>query len=171
MSEADKAFVGDQKVFFIASASDAEVNLSPKGYDALRIVDDKTLVYLDYPGSGDRTARDIRNGGKITIMFTAFEGKPLILRLFAKGELVEKDHADFADLFSLFGDVDPASIRRLIRFRVEVVERSCGMGTPLMSFDRERENLRDWAVRKGGDGTLPRYIADHATPVDLSKVK
>ncbi len=170
MTDADRIFIADQKVFFVASCSNAEVNLSPKGYDTLRVIDDETVVYLDYPGSGDRTARDIGADGAVTIMFTAFTGKPLILRLFVKGELIEKGTPAFDELLPRFAPVEAASVRRLILYRVYAVERSCGMGTPLMTYQEERNALRDWAVKKGADGSIASYIADHATPPDLTKL-
>jgi hypothetical protein len=170
LTDDDRAFIGEQKVFFVASCSGREVNLSPKGYDSLRVVDDKTVVYLDYPGSGDRTARDIAAGGKVTLMFTSFTAKPRITRLFVAGEPVEKDDPRFADLFARFGDVDAAAVRRLILYRVAAVERSCGESVPFMEYVGERDALREWAAKKAADGTLQGYIDDHAAPPILPGV-
>ena len=111
----DIDFIKRQKLFFIASVSVAEVNLSPKGYDCLRVIDDKTLLFMDYPGSGNRIARDIRHGGEVTVLFTAFEGLPKILRLFCKGELIEKNDREFEQLFSLFQMVKTKKLNNYIR--------------------------------------------------------
>ena len=167
LTDKDVAFIKEQKVFFIASSSVAEVNLSPKGYDCLRVLDDKTLLYLDYPGSGNRTARDIEAGGQITIMFTAFTGKARITRCFCKGELVEKDNQKFADLFARFDGVDESLIRRLILFSVEAVEKSCGESVPFMEFRGERDILKTWAKKMVSKNKLAKYILDHAKPPKL----
>ena len=91
LSVGQKEFIAAQKMFFIASSSGKEVNLSPRGYDCFRVTGDNEAVFLDYPGSGNRTARDIEGDGEITVMFCSFGDKPMILRLFCKGEMVDRD--------------------------------------------------------------------------------
>ena len=76
LEQKDIDFIKAQKIFYLASSSGEEVNLSPKGYDCLRVLDNQTLLYMDFPGSGNRTYRDAINGGEFTVMFTAFEGAP-----------------------------------------------------------------------------------------------
>ena len=166
----DIDFIKRQKLFFIASVSVAEVNLSPKGYDCLRVIDDKTLLFMAYPGSGNRTARDVRQGGEITIVFTAFEGKPKILRLFCKGELIKKDDSEFEQLFSLF-DEKADFVRRLIRLNIYAVEVSCGFGVPKFDFICNRTEQKAWLRQMAKDGKLQRYIEDHKHPVDLKSLK
>lgn len=167
LADKDIKLIEAAKVFFIASASGAEVNLSPKGYDSLRIIDDKTLLYLDWPGSGNRTARDIEAGGNVTIMFTAFTGAPRITRCFCKGELIEKDNQKFGELFKNFDGVDSSQIRRLILFHINAVEKSCGEAVPFMDYKEERPALHEWAQKMSAKGKLAKYIADHATPPKL----
>lgn len=161
-------FIAKQKVFFMASCSGKEVNLSPKGLDSIRVLDKNRLVYLDYPGSGNRTARDIEADGDVTIVFTAFEGPAMILRLFCKGRLVEKSDDRFGDLLAKFDTADPGPIRRIIVLMISAVEQSCGFGTPYMEFIGDREELKNWAEKKSRKGTLEKYIESHATPPDLS---
>ena len=51
-----RAFVARQPVFFVATAAaDARINLSPKGMDSFRVLDDRTVAYLDVAGSGNET--------------------------------------------------------------------------------------------------------------------
>ncbi|MFT5493881.1 MAG: hypothetical protein ACI8V5_004282, partial [Limisphaerales bacterium] len=55
LDERLQRFILDQKMFFVASAplsGEGRVNLSPKGFDSFRILDPKTVAYLDYTGSG-----------------------------------------------------------------------------------------------------------------------
>lgn len=163
LTENDMAFIKEQKLFYIASCSGREVNLSPKGYDCIRVLDKETLLYMDYPGSGNRTGRDIEADGEVTVVFNAFEGKPKILRLFCKGELIEKTDAYFPVYLDHFGE-SPDLIRRLIRLNIYAVESSCGMSIPVMSYEHDRNELRDWAVKQNANGTLDDYIEGHAVP-------
>ncbi|MBF0516030.1 MAG: pyridoxamine 5'-phosphate oxidase family protein [Nitrospirae bacterium] len=165
LTDEDREFIKQQRVFFIASASGKEVNLSPKGYDSIRVIDAKSLLYLDYPGSGDRTARDIRSFGQVTLMFTAFTGKPSILRLFCKGRIVEKTDAIFTtQLLRYFTGCDERLIRRLLIFDIYTVQRSCGKSVPIMEFKGERRDLIEATAKLSDIGTLEKFIEDHKTP-------
>jgi len=66
-------FAMEQKVFYIASASGGDdVNLSPKGVAQIRVIDEKTVLYADYHGSGAQTAKHLSEGGKATILFNSY---------------------------------------------------------------------------------------------------
>ncbi len=169
LTSKNQEFIKQQKLFFIASASDAEVNLSPKGYDSLRILNESALLYLDYPGSGNRTARDIANDGEITLMFNAFEGSPQIMRLFCKGTIIKKTDPSFIDYVEQFG-VNEAAVRQLFKFDIYAVETSCGEAVPVMHFDHERKSLKNWAKKLAQSGRLQEYIDDHKVPIDLKNL-
>ena len=80
-------FIEAQHIFFVASApNDGRVNLSPKGMDALRVVNESEIAYLDLTGSGNETAAHLLENGRVTIMLCSFTEKPLILRLYGQGE-------------------------------------------------------------------------------------
>src|SRR5271168_2109572 len=84
-------FIRAQRIFFVASAPlsrEGHLNLSPKGLDTLRILSPKRVGYLDLTGSGNETAAHVSENGRITLMFCAFAGKPNILRLYGRGNLV-----------------------------------------------------------------------------------
>ena len=72
------AFIAAQPVFFVATAppTGGHVNLSPKGLDTFRVLDAHTVAYLDLTGSGVETIAHLRENGRITIMFCAFDGQP-----------------------------------------------------------------------------------------------
>ena len=76
LTQADRVFIQEQKLFYIASSSQHEVNLSPRGYDSLYIIDSSSLYMIDYLGNGNTTARDIEEDGEITLLFNAFENTP-----------------------------------------------------------------------------------------------
>ena len=78
-----QTFIQNQKIYFVATAmSTGTVNLSPKGMDSFRIMDDNRVLWLNVTGSGNETAAHLLENDRITIMFCAFAGKPLILRLY-----------------------------------------------------------------------------------------
>lgn len=89
------SFIKAQKIFFVATApsnlKDEYVNLSAKGYDTLEVLDNKTIVYADYPGSGNETATHIQQNGSMTIMFISFDKTPMVLRLYGRGEAIALD--------------------------------------------------------------------------------
>ena len=166
LKPSDIDFINAQKVFFIASCSGKEVNLSPRGYDSLFIQDDKTIYMIDMLGSGNRTARDILDDGEVTLMFTAFEGKPNILRCFCKGEVFEKSSDTFRTNQSHFEE-DMNAVRHMFKFTIYAVESSCGMGVPLMHFESERSDVRDYALNCHEKGTFESYVTSHRIPPDL----
>jgi len=162
-------FINQQHLFYIASASGQEVNLSPRGFDSARVIDESTMVFLDYPGSGNRTARDIRAGGEVTVVFNAYSGPAQIVRLFCKGELIEKADAQFDDYFALF-DADKKLIRRIVKLNIYAVESSCGMGVPKMQYQKQRTGLQKWMVAMDEKDELQTYIDEHETPPKLDNL-
>ncbi|MCF6245021.1 MAG: pyridoxamine 5'-phosphate oxidase family protein [Sulfurovum sp.] len=166
----DIEFIQAQKVFFLASCSGKEVNLSPKGYDSLRVLDESTLLYLDYPGSGNRTYRDAMAGGEFTVMFNAYEGKANITKLFCKAEVIGKDDKHF-DTYIVHFDVNSDEVRQLFVFSIYAVETSCGDGVPFMEYKGERPSLKEWATKMSKNGKLEQYMKDHEVPPVLENLK
>jgi hypothetical protein len=152
-----REWMESQHLFFVATAptgADGHVNLSPKGYDTFRILDDRTVAYLDLTGSGVETIAHIRENARLTIMFCAFAGRPRILRLYGAGDVVMPDSTEWDGLVSRFAVVPGA--RSIIRLAVQEVRTSCGYAVPLMDFGSERETLREWTDNKGEPG-VERY--------------
>ncbi|HET6420630.1 MAG TPA: hypothetical protein VFG19_10765 [Geobacteraceae bacterium] len=171
LTEKDIGFAGRQHLFFIASACGKEVNLAPKGEDCIRFLDEKTILLLDFPGSSNRTGRDIEAGGEVTLMFCSFEEEPKVLRIFCKGDLVEKDSPRFVELVKNFPSVDPAIVRQLFRLDIYAVETSCGLSVPVMRFEKTREKgVSHWASKKESEGTLDAYIKSHKEPPALDDI-
>ena len=172
LTKKDMEFAAMQRLFFIASASGKEVNLAPKGDDSIRFLDDKTVLILDYPGSSNRTGRDIEADGEITVLFCSFAEEPKVLRLFCKGEIIDKGSPLFSELAQAFQDVEPAIVRQLFRLHVYTVETSCGLSLPIMRFERTREKgVKHWAAKKESEGKLDEYIRTHKDPPPLEEVK
>ncbi len=149
-----REFIQRQRLFFTASAaSTGHVNLSPKGLDALRILGDTSVVYLDRTGSGNETAAHLLADGRLTIMFCAFEGPPLILRLYGRGRVLPRGGDEYARLLaSHFDGVEPLGARQMVLLDIDLVQTSCGYGVPLYEFGGERPTLTKWAEAKGPEG-------------------
>ena len=148
-----KSFMESQHVFFVATApsgADGRLNLSPKGLDTFRVLDERTVAYLDFVGSGVETIAHLRENGRIVVMFCAFAGPPNIVRLHGRGEAIEPGDARFESLAKLF----PAApgVRAVIVVRVERASDSCGYGVPLYEYQGERTALGAWAQKKGPEG-------------------
>ena len=146
------AWIGAQHVFFVATAprEGGHVNLSPKGLDSFAVLGPRSVAWLDVVGSGAETIAHLRENGRITLMFCAFEGLPRIVRLYGHGEAVEPGDADFAALAARFPRYP--STRSVIRVTLSRVADSCGYGVPLYRFEGERSQIADWAERKGPEG-------------------
>ena len=166
LNEYDRAFITEQKMFFIASCSGKEVNLSPRGYDCFRVLGDNEAVFLDYAGSGNRTARDIENDGEVTVVFCSFGPKPQILRLFCKGKTINRNDESCRNLFP---SDDLRGMRRFVKLHIYCVEHSCGMSVPLYEFKEERKTIKEWCEKDADNGKVDEYIADHSIPPDLSE--
>ncbi len=137
------AFIKAQKMFFVATAPLGEgghVNVSPKGYDSFAVIDPLTVAYLDLGGSGIETLAHLKENGRITIMFCAFEGKANILRLYGRGVAVSFDDPGFDDLCKLFPP-EPR-VRSVIKVKITRIADSCGWGVPFYEFTGERAQLR-----------------------------
>lgn len=83
-----KDFIADQKMFFVSTAGvDGRVNVSPKGMDSFRVINSKQVVWLNLTGSGNETAAHVLECNRLTLMFCAFEGHPLIVRIYGRPAL------------------------------------------------------------------------------------
>ena len=162
-----QAFIQKQRIFFVASApagAAGHVNLSPKGLDTLRVLGPREIAYLDYVGSGAETIAHLRQNGRITFMWCSFEGPPKIVRVYGRGEAIEPGDLGFARLRALFPESPQA--RCVIRVDVERVSDSCGYGVPLYRHEGAREQLSDWAERKGDAGLQDYQSANNETSID-----
>ncbi|GGZ87640.1 pyridoxamine 5'-phosphate oxidase family protein [Streptomyces subrutilus] len=137
-----RTFIEEQPVFFTATAplaGDGHVNLSPKGRaGTLVVVDEQTLAYLDFGGSGAETIAHVRENGRITLMWCAFSGPPNIVRIHGEGEAVFRDDPRWDGLVALFGDADGPSARAVIVVRARRIADVCGYAVPFMEYRGER---------------------------------
>jgi len=160
------AWIGEQHVFFVATAPSVggHVNLSPKGHDALRVIDDRTVAYLDLTGSGSETIAHTRENGRITIMLCAFEGPPRILRLYGRGTAHALGTPRYDELIGRFEPIVGA--RAIVELAIERVQTSCGYSIPFMDYREERPTLQQWAARKGDEGLQAYWAEKNVESID-----
>jgi len=174
-----REFIEQQKMFFVGTAdSDGRVNVSPKGMDSLKVMGDNRVVWLNMTGRGNETAAHLVENDRMTIMFCAFEGSPMILRLFGHAKVIHPRDSGWDGLFSMFRAIPGA--RQIMDMQVDLVQESCGMAVPLFDFNDQRDLLENWAGRKGEqglheywenrnqvsiDGKPTRIISDESVPI------
>lgn len=155
LSEKHIRFIAEQKIFFVGTATaDSRVNISPKGMDSLRVLGNSRIAWLNVTGSGNETSAHVQQGSRMTVMFCAFDGKPLILRIYGSAKVIHKNDSEWNDLFPLFKPLPGA--RQIFDIAISLVQTSCGMAVPYFSYVSDRELLSDWAAEKG-DEDLKRY--------------
>ncbi len=165
LNEVLKIFIAGQRIFFVATAPEkGRVNLSPKGMDTFRCIDDNTIAYLDLTGSGNEAAAHLFENGRMTIMFCSFSGKPLILRLYGHGRAVRQQDKEWRELYSLFDPIPGA--RQIFILDISSVQTSCGYAVPIYEFKEERKELLRWAEKKGKQGIMEYWKSNNQTSID-----
>ena len=165
LSEQHIRFIAEQKIFFVATATEnSRVKLSPKGMDALRVVDARRVLWLNLTGSGNETSAHVQRDPRMTLMFCAFEDPPMILRVYGTAHGVHPGDPDWADLLSLFKPIPGA--RQIFDLAVDLVQTSCGMGVPYFVYGGDREQLVDWAKKKGDEGVRDYWEQKNQLSID-----
>lgn len=147
-------FIARQHIFFTASATaGSRVNVSPRETQCLRITSPNTAIYLDRTGSGNETSAHMMADGRLTIMFCAMAGPPMILRLYGQGRIIHRPSAEYRELLhGHYAGDEPLGARQIVWLNIDLVQTSCGFGVPLFSYEGERPSLDQWAKAKGPDG-------------------
>ncbi len=150
-------FIKDQKIFFVGTAAnDGTINVSPKGWDSLRVIDANRIVWRNLTGSGNETAAHLAQNSRMTMMFCAFTDKPKILRLYGEARAYHPRDEEFAELDAMF-EPHPSS-RQLVDFNFNLVQTSCGFGVPFFDYKEERDNMNKWLATKE-DADIKEYWA------------
>jgi hypothetical protein len=160
-------FIEAQHLFFVASAplsADGHVNLSPKGLDSFRVLSPNRVAYLDFTGSGNETSAHLKENGRITFMFCAFEGPPRILRLYGRGQALRPDSERWNELVGHF--TLSLGARQIIVADIDKVQTSCGYAVPLYEYQGDRDTLNRWAEAKGEDGILDYWQEKNTCSMD-----
>ncbi|NOX40126.1 MAG: pyridoxamine 5'-phosphate oxidase family protein [Alphaproteobacteria bacterium] len=166
IAEAHQRFIEAQKTFFVGSAaSSGRVNISPKGMDSLRILGPNRIVWLNLTGSGNETAGHLLDVNRMTLMWCAFEGLPMIMRAYGSARTVHPRDPDWGELATNFAQTK-GSWRQIFDMKVETVQTSCGFGVPLFDYVAERDGLVRWAEKKGLEGEKTYWKERNGLTID-----
>jgi len=151
INDRHRDFIARQQMFFVATATaDSRINLSPKGLNSLRVLGPNRVIWLNLTGSGNETAAHLAQDGRMTVMFCAFEGPPLILRLYGHARILLTSDDGWDECYAHFDPLPGA--RQIVDMDVDLVHTSCGFGVPLYDFAGQRPLLNRWAEKKGDAG-------------------
>lgn len=165
ISDKFKKFIEKQKIFFVGTATtDSRVNISPKGMDSLRILDANRIAWLNVTGSGNETSAHIQESSRMTILWAAFEGEPLILRAYGNATVVHKNDEAWDTLMPMFGETPGA--RQIFDLSIDLVQSSCGLAVPFLDYVEDRDSLKDWAEKKGDEGIKEYWERKNQTSLD-----
>jgi hypothetical protein len=165
INQQTQAFIEKQKIFFVGTAAaEGKVNISPKGMNSFRVMDKNRVIWLNVTGSGNETAAHVKDINRMTIMFCAFEGTPLILRLYGQVRTIHPNGEEWEELSSLLPKIPGA--RQIFDVKVDMVQHSCGMAVPLYEYQDEREELNQWAEKKGDEGIKDYWEAKNQVSLD-----
>ncbi len=165
LSEAHIQFIKAQQMFYVATADvDGRVNVSPKGLDTFHVINSTKIVWLNLTGSGNETAAHVQRNKRMTIMFNAVVGAPLILRLYGSAQAIHHNDSQWQQYFSLFENFMGA--RQIFVMDIDLVQSSCGMAVPLYDFKRQRQALLTSSLRKGVDGIKTYWRERNHSSID-----
>ncbi|GGP11033.1 pyridoxamine 5'-phosphate oxidase family protein [Nonomuraea glycinis] len=158
-----REFIEAQPMFFTATAPlspTGTVNLSPKGLTgSFAVIDEVTVAYLDFAGSNAETVAHLRENGRITLMWCAFQGPPNIVRVHGRGEPVFRDDPRWHELMAYFPDIDSGlhGLRAVIVVHAELIRDTCGYAVPLMAYEEDRD-LHGRRFAREDDESLSAYF-------------
>ncbi|MCZ4281101.1 pyridoxamine 5'-phosphate oxidase family protein [Kiloniella laminariae] len=165
--EAHCSFIEQQPLFFVATAGHkGRVNLSPKGVDSLRIIDEKTIMWLNLSGSGNETAAHLRELNRMTLMFCAFEGSALILRVYGQAKVLHPRDSGWKTSLAAFPAL--AGSRQIFIMTIDLVQTSCGTGVPVMQFveNRAEKELIPYYEEMGPEGVEKYWKRKNTRSID-----
>jgi Pyridoxamine 5'-phosphate oxidase len=165
LSPAHCDFINAQKIYFVGTAIDkGRVNISPKGMDSLRVLSPTRIIWLNVTGSGNESAAHVQINPRMTLMFCAFEGEPLILRTYGQAKVIHKKDAEWDDLYAHF--TPHISARQIFDLSIDCVQSSCGMAVPCYDYQYDRDQLTKWAEKKGEDGVKSYWHSKNQHSID-----
>jgi Pyridoxamine 5'-phosphate oxidase len=141
-------FIRGQLIFFVATAAaNSRINLSPKGMDTFRVLDEKRVAYLDLTGSGNETAAHLLHDGRITIMFCSFDSNAQIARIYGRGVVIHPGDERWPQLIANFPQLP--GVRQVMEISVESAMTSCGYAVPRTCDLTPRDTLEKYWIKKG----------------------
>lgn len=165
LSDKHIQFIAEQRIFFVGTATaDSRINISPKGMDTLKVLANNRVVWLNVTGSSNETSAHVQLFPRMTIMFCAFDGQPLTLRLYGTAKVVHRSDPEWLSLASLFKPLPGA--RQIFDVTLDLVQSSCGMSVPYYNYVGDRDLLCDWATNKGEEGIKHYWEEKNQVSID-----
>jgi len=165
INKAHKEFIEKQKMFVIGSAgAEGFINVSPKGMDSFKIIDENTVIWMNHTGSGNETSAHVQENGRMTIMFNSFDKAPMILKLYGTATVIHEKDEQWDEMSSHFPKY--IGVRQFFEMKVELVLTSCGFGVPQYKYIGERNTLQKWAENKGRDGMKTYWSEKNVETLD-----
>jgi hypothetical protein len=149
ITDEQASLIQNAAVFFVASADpslargphgEGPVNVSPRGGVPLHILSPNRVVFLDYAGSGNETARHALAGGPVTVMVCSFDAEDAaVVRLYGRARITPLADSPLADMLLEHPAKDiKLPLRQVVEVEVEATMTSCGYGVPVMAFEQDR---------------------------------
>ena len=158
-------FIEKQHLFFTGTAgAEGFVNVSPKGLDSFRIIDESTVVWLNLTGSGNETAAHVLENERMTIMFCSFAEQTLILRLYGNATVIHRQDEKWDAYFAMFPKI--LGTRQFFELKISMVQTSCGFGVPLYDYKGDRETYGKWATNRGQEKLEEYWLEANTQSLD-----
>lgn len=158
-------FIKNQKIFFVGTAAaDGTVNISPKGYDSIKVLSPDRIIWLNVTGSGNETSAHVQLNPRMTIMFTSFDSSPVTLRIYGKARVIHKLDDEWGVLSGYFDQI--VGTRQIFDLSIELVQTSCGMSIPYFQYKGERDAQLKWATKKGDAGIREFWKEENQQSID-----
>lgn len=166
IDERTRSWIERQHMFFVSTAPSVggHVNVSPKGLDSFSVLSETRVAYLDLTGSGAETIAHVRDNGRITFMFCAFDGPPNIVRLYGKGAVHLPGSGGFEELRDHFEQ--RRAVRSIITADLERVQDSCGFSVPKMAFVEDRTRLNTWVANRTDEDIAAYWVEMNSVSID-----
>ena len=88
----------------------------------------------------------------------------MILRLYGQATAIHQNDLEWDTLLSLFPPIPGA--RQIFDVTIDLVHTSCGMAVPFFDYIGEREQLNNWAVKKGIEGIKTYWQEKNQQSID-----
>jgi hypothetical protein len=115
-------------------------------------------------GGENESAAHLRETARMTLMWCAFEGSPMVLRAYGTAAVIHPRDPAWEELARLLPMLPGG--RQIFDLTVDLVLRSCGMGVPLFEFRGQREALVRWAKKIGDSGIKQFWQQNNQVSLD-----
>jgi hypothetical protein len=165
LDAAHQDFIAAQHIFFVGTAAPTgRVNVSPKGMDSLRVLGPDRIRWRNLTGSGNETAGHLAQANRMTLMWCAFDGRPMILRAYGSATALTPADPGWAEADAAFPP-DPGA-RQIYDLAVDLVQTSCGFAVPLMDWREDRQVLARWSADRGEEGVRAYWAEKNRRTID-----